>query len=433
MRVLSALATLSVALTSTGSLAQDVDYERTARDILSRMPIIDGHNDVPWTYRARVQNRLGQIDFSLSTAHFERPMHTDIPRLREGMVGGQFWSVYIPAHEMGSEPGDTRDLLEQIDVVHRLVSLYPDDLQLALTADDVENAIMDGKIASLIGIEGGHAIEKSLAVLRMSYALGARYMTLTHSLNIEWADSATDDRVLGGLSPFGEEVVREMNRMGMLVDLSHVSAETMHDTLDIAEAPVIFSHSSAYALSNSPRNVPDDVLVRVRDNGGVVMVTFVPTYLNEKLRQWSVARRDAYRAIAEEHGDDEDAVNAAREAWMANNPRRNAAIADAADHIEHIIKVAGIDHVGIGGDYDGVSSLPDGLEDVSTYPALFAELLRRGLTGSDLEKISGRNILRVMRETERVAARLQNERPASDALYTELDAELIADTNSESD
>ncbi|MHC4974995.1 MAG: dipeptidase [Planctomycetota bacterium] len=433
MRYPLAAAALAVVFASPLALAQEDDYERRAREVLSRVPLIDGHNDVPWGYRSRVHNHLGQIDFSSSTEHIDEPMHTDIPRLRDGMVGGQFWSVYIPASEMGSEPGDTRDLLEQIDVVHRLVSLYPDDLQLALTADEVEAAFYDGKVASLIGIEGGHAIEKSLAVLRMSYELGARYMTITHSLNIEWADSATDEAVLGGLSPFGEEVIREMNRMGMLVDLSHVSPETMHDVLDIAEAPVIYSHSSARALCNSPRNVPDDVLLRVRDNAGVVMVTFVPSYLSEDLRVWFGARRESNRAFDEEHGEDDEAIASARASWLEANPRPVATLADAADHIEHIIRIAGVDHVGIGGDYDGIGAGPEGLEDVSTYPALFAELLRRGHSESDLEKIAGLNVLRAMRETEKVATRLQSERPASDALFTELDGDETSHTHDETE
>jgi len=388
-----------------------------ARQILRSAPLIDGHNDTPWQYRGRADNRVSEIDLTRSTEHLDRPMHTDIPRLRAGAVGGQFWSVYIPASDTGSRPGDVKRVVEQIDVVKRMAQAYPEHLELAYTAADVERIAREGRIASLIGMEGGHSIEASLGALRQLYELGARYMTLTHGSNTEWADSATDEREFGGLTGFGEEVVREMNRLGMLVDLSHVSPESMHDALDIVEAPVIFSHSSARAVCDHPRNVPDDVLVRVRENGGVVMVTFVPTFVSEELRLWSQAQGEQRRRLIEEHAEDEDAVREGLEAWREANPRPEATLAQVADHIDHIREIAGIDHIGIGGDYDGVGSLPVGLEDVSRYPHLFAELLRRGYSEEDCRKIAGRNALRVMREVESTSRRIRRERGPSEAMY----------------
>ncbi len=388
--------------------------------ILRAVPLVDGHNDLPWQYRERVKNHLAQIDIRQDQSKLEKPLHTDIPRLRQGRLGAQFWSVYVPSSLVGADA--VHATFEQIDVVHRLNALYPETFALALTAADVERIHKSGKIASLIGVEGGHSIHNSMAVLRQLYAAGARYMTLTHSDNNAWADSATDDPRHGGLSPFGKEVIGEMNRLGMLVDLSHVSAATMHDVLDITAAPVIFSHSSARAVTAHPRNVPDDVLQRVKQNGGVVMVTFVPSFVNETLRTW-LANREAEQArLKSLHDGDPAAVKTGLAAWETANPRPRATLSDVADHIEHVIRVAGDDHVGIGGDLDGISTTPAGLESVADYPKLFAELLRRGHSEERLRKLAGLNVLRAMRQTERVAATLQKERPPSDVRIEEADA-----------
>jgi len=339
---------------------------------------------------------------------------TDIPRLREGGVGGQFWSVYTPVELAGR--GAVTATLEEIDTVYRMIARYPDTFELALTADDVERIFKSGKIASIVGMEGGHSIDSSLAALRMFYRLGARYMTLTHSANTPWADSSTDEPKSGGLSPFGEDVVREMNWLGMLVDLSHVSPDSMKDALRVTAAPVIFSHSDARAICDVPRNVPDDVLAMLPQNGGVVMVTFVPSFISQEVADYG-ARADAERArLQGAHPSDEAAVTAGMDAWQKANPAPRATIPQVADHIDHIRKVAGIDHIGIGSDFDGITSVVKGLEDVSTYPALTAELLRRGYSDEDVKKILGLNVLRVMRGAERVAARLQRERGPSSAI-----------------
>jgi membrane dipeptidase len=414
--ILSSVALLVLAV---GAPAQD-DAARRAivEEVLAAVPLIDGHNDVPWQYRTRVDNHLAAIDFR-DTTTTDPPMHTDLRRLAEGGIGGQFWSVYIPADFAG--PGAARAVLEQIDVVHRLVERYPDRLELATTADDIERIHRSGKVASLIGMEGGHSIEGSLAVLRQLHRAGARYMTLTHSSNIPWADSATDEPEVGGLTDFGREVVGEMNRLGMLVDLSHVSAQTMHDTLDVAVAPVIFSHSSARAVTAHARNVPDDVLRRLQENGGVVMATFVPSFVNENERSQGdhfTAERVRLTAL---HPGDREAVLAGLRAWSDAHPTPGATLSDVADHIDHIREIAGIDHLGIGSDFDGITSVPRGLEDVSTIPDLLIELLARGYSREDLEKIAGRNVLRVMRSAEKVARRLQSEAGPSDALREELD------------
>lgn len=387
------------------------------RQLLSEVPLFDGHNDVPWQYRSRVANHLWEIDLAGDTSLLDPPMHTDLARLEAGGVGAQFWSVYTPSETAG--PGAARVLFEQIDMARRIVGRYPDAFEMAGTADDVERVFAAGKIASMLGIEGGHGIENSLAVLRMAYDQGARYMTLTHGSNVDWADSSTDEPVHGGLSAFGEEVVREMNRLGMLVDLSHVSPETMHDALDAAEAPVIFSHSSARALTDHPRNVPDDVLSRLPENGGVVMITFVPSFVSEEVRLYSEAIRSEAESLASRFTGDPNRIRAELESWRATNPAPRATLADVADHIDHVRQVAGIDHLGIGSDFDGISSEPIGLEDVSTYPDLFAELLRRGYSDDDVRKIIGLNLLRVMRAAEQVAERLQSERPSSDLLFDE--------------
>lgn len=407
----------------------DEDLHARARALLDRVPLVDGHNDTPWQFRERVANHLADIDLAAGTAELEPPMHTDIERLRRGGVGGQFWSVYIPTDMAG--PGAARAVLEQIDVVHRMAELYPDAFEMAYTAADVRRIHGEGRVASLVGIEGGHSIEESLAVLRQLYGAGARYMTLTHSENVPWADSATDRPEHGGLTPFGEEVVREMNRMGMLVDLSHVSAEAMHDALDVSEAPVIFSHSSARAVTGHPRNVPDDVLRRLADNGGVVMVTFVQPFVSEATRERWAAQQAEEARLESLHPGDPGAVEEAMERWTEANPWVPAELSDVADHIDHVRDVAGIDHLGIGGDYDGIPSAPVGLEDVSTYPALFAELLRRGYSEDELAKIVGENVLRAMERAEEVSRRLQGERPASDALIDEMDGEMNGEMNGE--
>lgn len=395
----------------------DRELER-ARAILARVPLVDGHNDVPWQYRERVANQISRIDLR-DTSSLTPAMHTDVRRLRSGGIGGQFWSVYIPSTMKGAE--GVKAVVEQIDVVHRLVRAYPDAFEMAYTADDIVRIHKHRKIASLIGMEGGHSIGNSLGVLRMTYELGARYMTLTHSLNVDWADSANDTPVNGGLSKFGEEVVAEMNRLGMLVDLSHVSAETMNDVLDVVQAPVIFSHSSARALNNHPRNVPDEVLARMPANGGVVMVTFVPSFINQTLRNHYADQKAVEERLKYIHVGNPKRAAEELEAWKKANPAPKATLANVADHIDHIRKVAGIDHIGIGGDFDGIESVPEGLENVESYPRLFAELLRRGYSESDLEKIAGLNVLRVMRQSESVAKRLQKEKAPSEAQFEKVE------------
>ncbi|HSL82330.1 MAG TPA: dipeptidase [Thermoanaerobaculia bacterium] len=390
-----------------------------ARAILSEVPLIDGHNDAPWQYRERAGNRVSEIDLAADTSLLEPPMHTDIPRLRTGGVGAQFWSVYVPVSMAG--PGAPAAVLEQIDVVYRMARRYPETFEMAYTADDVRRIFAEGRIASLIGVEGGHGIHDSLAVLRQLYRAGARYMTLTHSANTRWADACTDAPEHGGLTPFGVEVVKEMNRLGMLVDLSHVSAEAMHDALDASEAPVVFSHSSARAVTGHPRNVPDDVLRRLPETGGVVMVTFVQPFVSdESWRHW--AERAAERARLEAlHPGDPEAVEEALERWNEEHPAPRATYLDVADHVDHVREVAGIDHVGIGSDFDGIGQGPLGLEGVGDFPVLFAELLRRGWSEEDLKKLAGENALRVLDRAEEVAARLQRERPPSEASIEELD------------
>lgn len=373
-------------------------------------PLIDGHNDLPGRYREVVNRRFSELDIAAD----QPELMTDIPRLRKGGVGAQFWSVYVPADLTGAAP--VRATLEQIDIVHEMIRRYPDDFELALTADDVERVFGAGKIASLIGMEGGHSIDSSLATLRMFHRLGARYMTLTHSRNTPWADSATDEAVLDGLSEFGSEVVREMNYLGMLVDLSHVSPATMHDVLDVVEAPVIYSHSSAKALCDHPRNVPDDVLERLGDNGGVVMVTFVPQFLSQEVRDHDLAR-SARQEQLRAAGGSADSIEEQMRAWDNDHPAPRATLSQAADHINHIRDVAGIDHIGIGSDFDGISSVPLGLEDVSTFVDLTAELIDRGYSSQDISKILGDNVLRVMRQSEEASARLRSERGPSEAVF----------------
>jgi membrane dipeptidase len=386
--------------------------------ILREVPLIDGHNDLPMQFRERVKNHLAQLDLRQDQSKLEKPLHTDIPRLRAGRVGGQFWSVYVSADVKGADA--LRDTLEQIDVVHRMAAMYPDAFAIALTADDITRIHKSGRVASLIGMEGGHSIANSLGALRATYAAGARYMTITHSKNNDWADSGTDDPKHDGLSPFGKEVVREMNRMGMLVDLSHTSPATMHDALDVSEAPVIFSHSSARAVTDHARNVPDDVLQRIKEKDGIVMITFVPGFISEKVRQHGAARAAEEARLKDLYRGEPAKVKAGLATWDAANPKAKATLADAADHVEHVMRVAGADYVGLGGDFDGITTTPVGLESVADYPRLIAELLRRGHTDEEMKKLAGLNLLRVMKKAEAVAARLQKERPASDALIEEM-------------
>ena len=386
--------------------------EDTAAAALDAAPVFDGHNDVPWQLRGRFGNVIADFDFADTheTGGEDRGvMHTDLARLREGKVGAQFWSVYVPASL--NEPQAVLATLEQIDVTRRLIDENAGTLQLALDADGVESALANGKIASLMGMEGGHSIGSSLAVLRQMYELGARYMTLTHSKNTPWADSATDTPAHDGLTDLGRDVVREMNRLGMLVDLSHVSEATMLDVLDVADAPVIFSHSGARAVNGHARNVPDSVLRRLPENGGVVMVVGLPGFLSEAQRQWYAARQAEQARLESLWQGQPDAVATLMLTWDADNATPDATVSDMADHIDHVRKVAGIDHIGIGGDYDGMPSGPVGMEDVSGYPALFTELARRGYSQADLEKISMRNVLRAMRAAEAIAETRRDDPP----------------------
>jgi membrane dipeptidase len=361
--------------------------------------VLDGHNDLPWTLRERCGGDLSAV----SLAAGEPSVHTDLPRLRAGGVTGQFWSVFVPCTLTGANA--VRTTCEQVQLVHRLVESLPDDLALCRSADEVEAAMRGGRIASLLGMEGGHSIDSSLDVLRERYADGVRYMTLTHNENVPWADSATDVPVLGGLSDFGREVVREMNRLGMFVDLSHVSDAVMHDALDVSVAPVIFSHSSARAVAGHPRNVPDDVLVRLAANGGVCMVSFVSFFVSQRWVEWYFECLDV---VASRGGDprrfaDVDPVLHELRHQAPPPP----SVAEVADHVDHVREVAGVDHVGLGGDYDGASEFPDGMEDVSGYPLLFDELRRRGYTEHDLFLIGSGNVLRAMREMGQMAVGLR--------------------------
>lgn len=374
-----------------------------ARRLLREVPVIDGHNDYAEQVRERAGGNLNAFDISRP----QPALMTDLARLTAGGVGGQFWSVYVPSPAPGTDlAASVTQVLEQIDLVHRMVARYPDRLALALSADDIERIQKQGKIASLIGMEGGHSINSSLAALRMMYRLGARYMTLTHALNVPWADSATDTPKLNGLSPFGEEVIHEMNRLGMLVDLSHTSPATMAAVLRTTTAPVIFSHSSARALTDVPRNVPDDILRLMPKNGGVVMVTFVPQFVSQQVADYNARETAERNRLTAAAGANADTITRGIDAWHAANPAPRATLAQVADHIDHIRKVAGIDSIGLGGDFDGITSVVQGLEDVSTYPALIAELLKRGYTDEDVKKIAGRNLLRALRGAEALTGKV---------------------------
>ncbi len=390
-----------------------------ARRVLSTTPLIDGHNDLPWVIR---ESKTAPRDVEAYDLRKKTPGMTDLDRLKKGMVGAQFWSIYIPGEIKDS--GYARVQLEQFDIARRVIEKYPDRLQWALTADAIRSTFKAGKVGSLLGLEGGHAIENSLGALRVYYDLGARYMTLTHNVTLDWADAALDSAKHGGLTNFGKEVVHEMNRVGMLVDLAHVSPGTMSDALDATEAPVIFSHSGARALVDHPRNVPDSILARLPKNGGVVMVPFVTVFVSKEAKEWGDAQTAATTEARTRLGNDTAAVRRAVDEWTKAHPQPQATLGQVADVIEHIRKVAGVDHVGIGSDFDGITDLVVGLEDVSKFPDLFAELSRRGWTDADLKKLAGENLLRVLKQAEVVSARLKKERPPSNKTIQQLDGKV---------
>jgi membrane dipeptidase len=408
---------LATACLTTVATAQAprTDLDARARAVMTSAPVIDGHNDLPWEMREKVRYDFDKRDI----AKPQPAMMTDIPRLRQGLVGGQFWSVYVPADLQGDAAVSAT--LEQVDAVYEMLRRYPDVFQLVQTADQLQQAMKAGRIGSLMGMEGGHSIDSSLATLRMFRRLGVAYMTLTHSRNVPWADSATADPAVQGLSRFGEEVVREMNRLGMLVDLSHVSPDTMVDAIRVSQAPIIFSHSNARTVCDVPRNVPDEVLRQVTNNGGIVMVTFVPGFVSQEAANYSRRAQAQTQLFRSQYPNDAAGQRAALDAWRKANPEPRATVAQVADHVDHIRKVAGIDHIGLGGDFDGITSVVKGLEDVSTYPALIAELLRRGYSDADVAKITSGNILRVMRAAEQVAARLQQTAAPSIRTIDQLD------------
>ncbi len=367
--------------------------------------LIDGHNDLPWAIRENGSSTFETLDISQA----QPKLHTDIPRLRKGGVKAQFWSVYVPASTR-QEGVALQTTLEQIAIVEAMMKRYPDVFELARSSADIERICAQGKIASLIGVEGGHSIENSLAVLRQLYAQGARYMTLTHSDTLDWADSATDEERHGGLTAFGEEVLREMNRLGMLIDLSHVSIGTMKQALKVTKAPVIFSHSSARSIADHPRNVPDDVLRLTAENGGVVMVNFYPGFIVPSAAKRGTEGIGVLRELRKKHGTDRDRIRAEYRAWAARFPVEPGTIHLVLDHIDHIARTAGVDHVGIGSDFDGIDSVPIELEDVSTYPRITQGLLDRGYDAVAIQKILGGNLLRVLREAEQVAEGLPSEK-----------------------
>ena len=420
---------LLVALAFAPAGAQKSDpYLGRARAILRTTPLVDGHNDLPWRIR---EDTLHANDVDAYDLRKPTPGMTDLVRLKQGMVGAQFWSVYIPGEldasdyrrngAVSSVPGYARVQLEQMQLARRLIAKYPDRLAFATSTADVRRAFAAGKVGSLLGMEGGHAIENSLETLRAYYDLGARYMTLTHNVTLDWADAALDTATHGGLTPFGREVVREMNRLGMLCDLSHVSPGVMSNVLDVSAAPVIFSHSASRELVNHRRNVPDSILRRLPKNGGVVMVPFVTSFVSNTVFADAM---DSARTIADGKSrfpSDSVARRRAFAAWRSTHAHPSATLADVADHIEHVRKVAGIDHVGIGSDLDGITETVVGLEDVSKFPMLIAELARRGWSDADLRKLAGENVLRAFRQAELTSARLRKERPASIATIQQLD------------
>jgi len=407
-RALSLLALIAGAVplhAQSGSQAGDNPYLVRAERILRQTPLIDGHNDLPWRIR---EDSIAHGNVDVYDLRKHTPGQTDLERLRKGMVGAQFWSVYTPGE--WRDLGYARVQLEQIDIARRVIAKYPDRLALALSADDIRRDFKQGKIGSLLGLEGGHAIENSLGALRAYYDLGVRYMTLTHNVTLDWADAALDSAKHNGLTLFGDSVVREMNRLGMLVDLAHVSPATMSDALNASQAPVIFSHSGARALVDVPRNVPDSILRRVTKNGGIVMVPFVTSFVSPAVMLYDQSTRPVMSDLRAKYGSDTAAITREINQWRKSHPEPRATLSQVADQIEYVRKVAGVDHVGIGSDFDGITEVVQGLEDVSTFPALFAELARRGWSDADLRKLAGENFLRVFAEAEAVAKRLQRER-----------------------
>jgi membrane dipeptidase len=395
--------------------AQDADANLArAKRILRTTPLIDGHNDLAWRIRG---DRHTPRDVDAYDLRKTTPGHTDLARMKAGMLGAQFWSVYIPGEIKDS--GYARVQLEEIDIARRFIAKYPERLAFATHASDIRKDFAQGKVASFLGMEGGHAIENSLGALRAYYELGVRYMTLTHNVTLDWADAALDTARHGGLTPFGKEVVREMNRLGMLVDLAHVSPGTMSAALDVSEAPVIFSHSGARALVDHPRNVPDSILARLRKNGGIVMVPFVNSFVSPEVRAHDLAEDSAAKESTKRFPGDSAAVHREVSAWGAAHPLPLATLAQVADQIEHVRDVAGIDHVGIGSDFDGFEDVIPGLENVSRFPYLLAELARRGWSDADLRKVTGENFIRVFTQAEAVSRRLQKERAPSTATITD--------------
>ena len=393
-----ALAFAVAALPATLFAQSDAEALARARRLLETHPLVDGHNDLPWEIRTQRNHPMDVEAYDLRKA---TPGHTDLARLREGRVGAQFWSIYVPGEVRDS--GYARIQLEEFDIARRMIARYPELLVPAYSADDIEKAFREKKIGSLQGMEGGHVLENSLGALRSYYDLGARYLTLTHNVTLDWADAASDSARHGGLTDFGREVVREMNRLGMLVDLSHVSPATMSDALDVTRAPVIFSHSSARALTDHVRNVPDSILKRLPANGGVVMVTFVPGFISTEIMDYEEKAGEFRRGLRDV--TDSTERRAKMQEWRTSHPRPQATIDDVADHIEHVRDVASIENVGIGSDFDGITETPVGLEDVSTFPALFAELIQRGWSDEDLAKLAGGNVIRAFRAAEAVAER----------------------------
>ena len=412
------LACADLATVDASAQTADSNLARAKR-ILKTTPLVDGHNDLAWRIREDKQTPRDVEAYDLRKT---TPGHTDLARMKEGMVGAQFWSVYIPGEIRDS--GYARVQLEEIDIARRFIAKYPERLAFATRAADIRKDFSQGKVASFLGMEGGHAIENSLGALRAYYDLGVRYMTLTHNVTLDWADAALDEPKHGGLTPFGKEVVREMNRLGMLVDLAHVSPGTMSAALDVTEAPVIFSHSGSRALVDHPRNVPDSILARLPKNGGIVMVPFVNSFVSAAVRARDVAQTAAAKESATKFPNDTAAVEREMSAWRSAHPAVPASIGEVADHIEHVRKIAGIDHVGIGSDFDGIEDVIPGLENVSKFPNLLAELARRGWSDADLRKLAGENLIRVFTQAEAVSARLQKERKPSTATIAEMDGKV---------
>jgi membrane dipeptidase len=406
--------------TGVSAAAQSDPALERARKLLRSVPLIDGHNDLAWEIR---QSKTAPRDVAAYDLRGRTPGDTDLERLKAGQVGAQFWSIYVPGEVKDS--GYAKVQLEQFDIARRTIARYPDRLALALSAADIEREFKRGRIASLLGMEGGHVIENSLGALRAYYDLGARYLTLTHNVTLDWADAAADSARHGGLTEFGREVVREMNRMGMLVDLSHVSPGVMSDALDVAEAPVIFSHSSARALTEHVRNVPDSILQRLPKNGGVVMVTFVPAFVSQEVADYEKAATEESKRLEALTSDTVERRRLSDE-WVAAHPRPQATLAQVANHVDHVRRVAGPDHVAICSDFDGIEHTPVGLEDVASFPQLFAELVRRGWSDEDLRKLAGRNVLRVFRAAESTATRLQRARQPSTRTIEQLDRPVVS-------